>query len=258
MKGIKGTQLVLSNSPRYNNTAQPCKARMALHFILIWDGLCSHEHDTKWTLNLFHMGMWQLWWCSLLTCNCMRVFTGNMTELSILYCLFIYKGNAENNQELACTKCLYLIEQQRSSAGNTIIHTATRGHWFTGNKHESHWGQDKSCCCNVEEAGDRNSDHESILCLFRPMHSRRTTRAAQRHGSTASLTSQTHTAEGHIWISLHYNNTLYDCMLHSTGRINIYKSYIYKCERNGGIKGIVCVFFVVGSYKVHIYPCSLL
>lgn len=91
----------------------------------------------------------------------------------------------------------------------------------------------------MEEAGDGNSDHQSILCLFTPMHSKRMTCAAPCHSTTASFTSQTHTTKGHIWIYLHYNNSFCDCVLRNAGRINIckcYVLYICKCERNGGIK----------------------
>lgn len=74
----------------------------------------------------------------------------------------------EDNQKLFYTKCLYLC-QAAAELGvcNTIIHTATRGHRSTGNKHESHWGKNKWRCCIVEAAGDGNANRQSFFICFK-------------------------------------------------------------------------------------------
>ena len=109
----------------------------------------------------------------------------------------------------------------QQSVGNTIIHTATRGHWSTGNKHESHWAKtnDGVVLWRRLEMANHQSCFIWFKCPYEFIFSHASAyKADDRRGLMSPYSSELYITDtrskGYIWISLLHHNTSHDCVLH--------------------------------------------
>lgn len=157
-----------------------------------------------------------------------------LASIQLFFCKIHWEQSSYSVQSV-----FICVKQQWSSVGNTIIHTATRGHWSTGNKHESHWSTNKWRCCIVEEAGDGNAYHQSCFIWFRsfmysysamPENSEWIDQCGTMSPYSCELYIMAAHSKGYIWISLLHHNTLYVCVLHNTRRILIFLNKYMFCR----------------------------